>query len=541
MARFFQTTRPEFIDNFLYQPPWELALATLEKKEADIQNQVDTMEILRNLPIDYANVDRDNAMRIKDAYANQIDTMAQELQKNLLNPNNKTALRNLQRDIQRSYEFGDINKIQKNAQAFREWDAKLQQLNPYERETYKKAMMQEYIQGNPDGALSGLFTPGEMYNSRNLLGEFAEYASKNIKDDTVSKAFEKVNGQWLVKESASNNGVTVDKIQNAFRGWVDSQADLPGYFDNRERYFGEKYFNQDRSLAYDTEGTTLNNILNSTRSLAWNKSTTSQELDVNPYALEQVRFQNDMAKMDKQFGQQVALAKLKGETSGGSGGRGKNTDEVASGSAVHKGLIKVSDALQQKKKDLVAKIKQQLKITGQATKSAALEDDYLFSLIRRNKDKYGSLYKEVDALESNLNKSLSASWKSYQDIVGRKEVENLKKDVDSHLNGNTKFYIGRTDSEEVQDNLLSLNKISKAFPNTKVKPIEGSGVPISMGTDRMVDDYVRYTIRMSNPGNESFEDRYIYIPMSQISTNYNAPGFAGASDATVDRLLSGEN
>lgn len=540
MARFFQTTRPEFIDNFLYQPPWELALATLEKKEADIQNQVDTMEVLRNLPIDYANVDRENAMRIKDSYANQIDTLAQDLQQNALNPNNKTALRNLQRDIQRSYEFGDINKIQQNANAFRQWDAKLQTLNPYEREVYKKQMLNNYINSNPNGALSGLFTPDEMYNSRNLLNEFAEYASKNIKDDSISKAFEKVNGQWIVKESATNSGVTVDKIQNAFRGWANSQADLPGYFSNRERYFNESYFNPDGSLSFDTEGSTLNNILNSTRSLAWNKSSSSQELDTNPYALEQVKFNNDMIKMDKQFGQQVSLAKLKGEIANGSGSRGKNTDEIASGSAVHKGLVKVSDALQQKKKDLASRIKQQLNIQGQATKYGAFEDDYLFGLIRQNKDKFSGLYKEVNELENNLNKSLAASWKSYQDIVGRKEVENLKKDIDSHINGNTRFHLGRLGSEDVQESLITLNNLSKNLPNTKIKPIEGSGVPISMGTDRMIDDYVRYTVRFTSDSNESFEDRYIYIPMSQISTNYNAPGFAGASDATVDKLLSGE-
>lgn len=538
MARFFQTTRPEFVDNFLYQPPWELAMSTLAKKEGDIQNQVDTMELLRNLPIDYHNVDRENAMRIKDSYANQIDSLAQDMQTNLLNPNNKVALKNLQRDIQRSYEFGDINKIQQNAANFRNWTAKLEQLNPYEREVYKSAMMKNYTDNNPQGALSGLFTPEEMYNSRNLLNEFAEYASKNIKDDSISKAFDRVNGQWIISEKASNSGVTREKINNAFRGWINSQADLPGYFSNREKYFGENYFNPDKSLAFDTQGSTLNNLLRSTDSLSYNKQATEQSMAVNPYAMEQVRFNNDMVKMDKQFGQQVALARLKGELGSG---RGKTeNDGVSTGSTVHQGLINASGILQKQKSDLAKQIKNTLGLKGQVTKSANLEDDYLFTLITRNKDKYPDLYKKVNSLQNSLQKNLSASWKSYEDIVGKKEVDNIRKDVERHFSGNTKFHVGMLDGKSVGQNKVSLNKLAKDNPNNKIELVKESAVPVSMGTNRMVDDYLRYTLKIEDADGNFKEDRYIYVPMSEVSSNYTAPGFAGATDETIDRILSGE-
>lgn len=533
MARFFKTTRPEFVDNFLYQPPWELAISALEKKDADIQNQINTMDVLRNLPIDYHEVDRDTAMQIKNDYANQIDALAQDMQKNLLSPSNRMSLKNLERNIRRNFESGDISKIIANSQSFKNWDAQLQKLNPQERQTYKREMLNNYKANNPNGALSGLFTPDEMYNSRNLLSEFAEYASKNIKDDSISQAFDKVNGQWIIKDKVAQSGVSMDKIQNAFKGWINSQADLPAYFQNREKYFGERYFTPQGTLGFDQQGTTLNNLLNATKSLAYNKSATERSQEVNPYAMEATRHANAIDLQNRSFGQQKALAELKGEISRTN--KGASASSAATGpfvgTSVPQGLINVADSFKQKKYDLLNSLRGNLK-----GNMAKVSNDQILDNVYRNKDKFPSLYKKLKDLEDNEKKYLTASWRDYEEAVGNKQVDYLRKSIDNVISGQTKFHLGNLDGKTVSDRLVDGNFVGKTL-NSKIKFKKESAIPISMGTNKMVDDYLRYTIELTKKdenGEDISEDRYIYIPMKELSTNYSTMGMAGATDFQID-------
>ena len=81
MGRFYKTAVPEFVDNFIYQPPWELMMATLQKKEDGIKNQLNEMEFLKNLPIDYIDYDKDLALSEKEKISAQVDDIASNFQK----------------------------------------------------------------------------------------------------------------------------------------------------------------------------------------------------------------------------------------------------------------------------------------------------------------------------------------------------------------------------------------------------------------------------------------------------------------------------
>lgn len=551
MARFFKTSRPEFVENFLYQPPWELAEKVLAKKEADIQSQLDTMELVRNLPIDYHEVDVENAKNIKDSFNTRIDDLTSEMQKDLLNPSNKMNLKNLAREINTRYEFGDISKIQKNANAFKDWDANLQKLNPNDREVYKKAMLDSYRQSSPQGALSSIFTPDEMYNSRNLLNEFAEYSSKNIKDDAISRAFDKVNGQWVVSTKAMESGITRDKIQNAFKGWVNSQSDLPGYMKNKEKYFGESYFDDKGQLAFDKEGTTINNLLRATSSLETRKAAEESSIKDNPYAmldkqqsfqreLKGIDFNNAVRLKDLDHRQNMELQNAKSNASSSSKNN-KSSDFGMSGFRVHSGLIKTNNAAIDKKSELASQV---LKSLGLQNMPKGVTEDQLFKKVldanTANKNKFPNLSNTIKALQKEQTKVVAASWAPYQAAFSKETVESLKKDVEVGPLASTRFYLGFSDGNTISKDKMSLQSLSKANPNSTFKVVPGKTLPINMGTDRMIDDYITYSLGRydkDDNGEEVFKgETMIYVPMSEISTNFTEQSFRGKTDKTVARL-----
>ena len=40
MGRFYETAQRNFVDDFIYQPPWEMAMLALTKQNEDIQTEL---------------------------------------------------------------------------------------------------------------------------------------------------------------------------------------------------------------------------------------------------------------------------------------------------------------------------------------------------------------------------------------------------------------------------------------------------------------------------------------------------------------------
>lgn len=273
MGRFYQTAKRNFVDNFIYQPPWEMAMAALSKKDKDVQDQVDTMEFFRNLPIDYWDYDKDRAGAEQEKWTTQIDDLSKEYQKDILNPENKHKLSKLRRDLQKDMTSGNIYKIQENAKRYREFDTKRKALkNPNDRDAYLK-QIENYKTTNENGALDNLFEADEMYDTRNLIEEFAgSDFVKNMKPDARKRVFDKSNGRYIIKKSVSQGGIGAEEFQNAFKSWFESDTGNLGYAQDREKYFGQKFLDEEGNYVYDQEGYALNESLKGAGILGYNTS-----------------------------------------------------------------------------------------------------------------------------------------------------------------------------------------------------------------------------------------------------------------------------
>ena len=53
MGRFYETTKPNFVDDFIYQPPWEMIQQNNILKAQNYANQQQTFNLLNTLPVDF--------------------------------------------------------------------------------------------------------------------------------------------------------------------------------------------------------------------------------------------------------------------------------------------------------------------------------------------------------------------------------------------------------------------------------------------------------------------------------------------------------
>ncbi len=293
MGRSYKTAVPEFVDNFIYQPPWELMMATLQKKEDGIKNQLNEMEFLKNLPIDYIDYDKDLALSEKEKISAQVDDIASNFQKDLLNPNNKHEIQKLKRELQKSTTNGTIYNLQKNAETYRKFEAMRNALpDPNDREAYTK-MFENYKNSNKElrdkGEFGQVFSPEEMYNSVNDWDNFTKSESfKALEPDMKKSKIDKINGAWVVTQGSETKSLEESKIGQAFQNYMKTQPGIIGRAKSREKYHNEKWLNDKGELDF-TQGALSNMLNEGVPSLAYSQTGTSKDLQMNPVWSQQNR------------------------------------------------------------------------------------------------------------------------------------------------------------------------------------------------------------------------------------------------------------
>ena len=124
MGRFFQTAPTQFIDNYIYQPPWELMQQAAAKEQQIYDAAVASTKLFDNLQIDHLQGEDDvyNVKEKQRYYAENAANIAKAIQND---PSKARQYMNnieaLSKELQKDMTTGDISKIQSSAQAYKKW------------------------------------------------------------------------------------------------------------------------------------------------------------------------------------------------------------------------------------------------------------------------------------------------------------------------------------------------------------------------------------------------------------------------------------
>ena len=124
MGRFFQTAPTQFVEDYIYQPPWELMQQAAAKEQQIYDAAVASTKIFDNLQIDHLQGEDDvyNVKEKQRYYAENAANIAKAIQND---PSKARQYMNnieaLSKELQKDITTGDISKIQSSAQAYKKW------------------------------------------------------------------------------------------------------------------------------------------------------------------------------------------------------------------------------------------------------------------------------------------------------------------------------------------------------------------------------------------------------------------------------------
>lgn len=293
MGRFFETAPTQFVEDFIYQPPWEIIQQNNMLKAQNYATQQQTFNLLNNLPIDFWDKpDSELAKAKQEEYRNLTEPLIKTLQKD---PNNKQVemqLYDITNKLYQDYTYGDLAKLRTNKEQHDKFMGYADKLAPGDKEVFLR-QMDNYLKPNQDGSMNNALTKQfDFMEHQNMIkGEdyFKTDRFKTLEADIDSNAGVNIGGQWITKTSSNIEELKQAKIAEDMKAWVQEQNLDKNNWDKYWTQVGgiQNLYNKEGKLGFE-KGTYLGDMIESgSKTHAYKKSKSDKDIDENPsYARE---------------------------------------------------------------------------------------------------------------------------------------------------------------------------------------------------------------------------------------------------------------
>ena len=393
MGRFFETAPTQFVENFIYQPPWEIIQQNNMLKAQNYATQQQTFNLLNNLPIDFWDKpDSELAKAKQEEYRNLTEPLIKTLQKD---PNNKQAemqLHDITNKLYQDYTYGDLAKLRTNKEQHDKFMEYADKLAPGDKEVFLR-QMDNYLKPNQDGSMNNALTKQfDFMEHQNMIkGEdyFKTDRFKTLEADIDSNAGVNIGGQWITKTSSNIEELKQAKIAEDMKAWVQEQNLDKNNWDKYWTQVGgiQNLYNKEGKLGFE-KGTYLGDMIESgSKTHAYKKFKSDKDVDENPsYAREHAASLQEAAAV-RQYKRDLDVAKASAITPSNDPSVPVYTDKLFSGHGDIETFINNT--------------------FGNSAKKLGITPREYMSRIRMNPDKFKGTWsmqklEEIDKMASNL-------------------------------------------------------------------------------------------------------------------------------------------
>lgn len=227
MGRFFQTAPTQFVENYIYQPPWELMQQAASQKQKIYDAAIASTKLFDNIPIEHLQGEDDvyNVQEKQRYYAENAANIAKAIQNDPAKAQQYLGnIESLQRELQKDMTSGDLSKIIGSAQAYKKWQEDNKKLKEDDPSRYSAANAYYLGQYLKDGGNSinrqykgDLVTKGLDYEA--LRKSIGELKASSVKSTRTTPA----GNLYMVERDGKREELTEDELT----AWLQAQVITP--------------------------------------------------------------------------------------------------------------------------------------------------------------------------------------------------------------------------------------------------------------------------------------------------------------------------
>ena len=215
MGRFFQTAPTQFVEDYIYQPPWELIQQAAAKEQQIYDAAVASTKIFDNLQIDHLQGEDDvyNVKEKQRYYAENAANIAKAIQND---PSKARQYMNnieaLSKELQKDMTSGDLSKIIGSAQAYKKWQEDNKKRKEEDASRYSAAenyYLGEYLKAGGN-SLNRQFK-GELI-TKDVDWQKLYDSVEKLKASEWTQQSAGASGGYIYKNKQTGETVTADRI-----------------------------------------------------------------------------------------------------------------------------------------------------------------------------------------------------------------------------------------------------------------------------------------------------------------------------------------
>ena len=258
MGRYFQTASPNFKNDYLYTPPWEMMKVVADKEEAEINNIIQQSELFKNalLNIQHLNGpdDIENVKNSQNYWNTKIDNLTGELMSNKGRHRELAGImKNLGKELQEDFTTGQIAAIQSSPQALAAWEnldatKELKKKDPQRYLAFKNKFMQDYLANGGNSLNGGGWKGRDVTQDVDWNKIWQEV--KDVKARGWAQAGASPDGRgYIWKNKSTGESVTEDRLNEIILAQVMTPQNLASLRDSQMLGLGT-YFDKNGNLDY---------------------------------------------------------------------------------------------------------------------------------------------------------------------------------------------------------------------------------------------------------------------------------------------------
>lgn len=243
MGRFYETSTPQFIDNKMYELPYEMMYKAIQTKDKAVDDTISTaVSLFDNLKANVYTTDADRANQIIMEKQQKIDEIVSNIKKSPGDYNKFSGdIRTLGRDIAHTFTqpTGEITLMEKNNKDIVSQIASIKEKHkndPAYAEAEINALKQSYAQGlqyDPT-ARRGKSNPN-IVQTYDLSHTVDDFLKTKLEGDEWEKEKDTRSGTgYIYRDKKSREELTPEKIAQAYQQYFNSHQDIQGAVGRRK-------------------------------------------------------------------------------------------------------------------------------------------------------------------------------------------------------------------------------------------------------------------------------------------------------------------
>lgn len=253
MARFYQTAKPNFNQDFIYQPPWQLMQQALASKQGQYDNALGAIELFKNqLDIKHRQSEADTkaAQELVAGYQCRVEDLSNDLFTKGDSRNIQLQIANLGRELQNDRKYGNISQLEgsyNNYQQYIQDSQKLLQDGKISPEEYNKMIKYRDSIWEGDTLNKGVWTGEQIIQKpEELNAKDLQTFLKNIPAYKNADEIIEADGGYYIVRGEEREFVRTEDLMQAIQTYTFSNPNTIPWMEQQQRIgvAGADYFEQ---------------------------------------------------------------------------------------------------------------------------------------------------------------------------------------------------------------------------------------------------------------------------------------------------------